>query len=101
MAVFRLHRRDWEKGQRPEKPPVAHGSARKKRKVTEGEDEDLHTDESTRIRAQAEFPSGGRKGVSSGLSTVVNRRDSSAKKKWWTELGDSPSRGSIRLRATA
>ena len=35
------------------------------------------------------FPGGGRKGVSSGLSTVVKRRESqgkSAKALWWKEL---------------
>ncbi len=32
------------------------------------------------------FPGGGRKGVSSGLSTVVTRKETKTKTKWWAEL---------------
>jgi RNA exonuclease 4 len=54
-----------------------------------------------------EFLGGGRKGVSSGLATVVRRRGSNPrgsvpgpeKKKWWKELvGEA--RGSIKVRSS-
>ncbi|KAK0498000.1 ribonuclease H-like domain-containing protein [Armillaria luteobubalina] len=69
MAVYRLHRKEWEKGTVQKKPEG------KKRK---SQDEDR-------------FPGGGRKGVSSGLVTVVRRNDGSStvpqKTQWWKELG--------------
>lgn len=99
MAVFRLHRKEWEKGSRP---VIDHGSTSKKRKwatanvANEGSDE-LEHDRSSK------FPGGGRKGVSSGLSTVVMRGGGSAageKSKWWRELGggSAKSKGSMRIK---
>lgn len=34
-----------------------------------------------------EYPGGGRKGVSSGLSTVIKRNESKPGNSWWKELG--------------
>ena len=60
--------------------------------------------------AQESFPGGGRRGVSSGLSTVIKRIGDGAsghaktkgktktKEKWWKELGGG-SKGSVRLKA--
>ena len=49
-----------------------------------------------RIRKEApEQPGGGRKGVSSGLSTVIKRKDTKTKSGWWKDLGGS--KGSLRL----
>ncbi|KAH8826240.1 MipD protein [Flagelloscypha sp. PMI_526] len=52
MSIFRLHKKEWEKGAEVR-------AARSERK---------------RQRKVAEFPGGGRKGISSGLSTVVTKR---------------------------
>jgi RNA exonuclease 4 len=79
MAVFRLHRKAWEKGSRP----VEVVAKKRKRGVGDvGGRDDLDEPEPGYARG---FPGGGRKGVSSGLSTVVRGK----KSKWWTELGHS------------
>ena len=99
MAIYRLHRREWDKG-KSLLVPSSEGPYRldlprppKKRKHTNAEG-DIN-------------PSGGgRKGISSGLSTVVRRFDSSKTKntsplmlkkktQWWAELGSS--KGSLRI----
>ncbi|KAF9050748.1 ribonuclease H-like protein [Hymenopellis radicata] len=78
MAVYRVHRKEWEKGTKQQAPS-------KKRKKPDANDE------------PEEFPGGGRKGVSSGLSTVVKRDTREPdKKSWWKELGAGP-KGSVRL----
>jgi len=81
MAVYRLHRKEWEKGSRsPEKV------AKRKRNVSDvGGREDGSGEPST-----CESSGGGRKGVSSGLSTVMRGE----KRKWWKELGHGGSKGS-------
>lgn len=79
MAVYRLHRKEWEKGSKPMP------ASSKKRKKLDDETE--------------EFPGGGRKGVSSGLSTVVTgprKNVPAAKKAWWKELAGG-SKGKISL----
>ncbi|EJF64761.1 ribonuclease H-like protein [Dichomitus squalens] len=147
MALFRLHRRTWEKNVRP--LPLPHHkssgsatpepSALRKRPRAEslsqssdepGEDSEGRegaTDISiapsqvdkgkakkkgkTRTVSAESFPGGGRKGVSSGLSTVVKRAGGSAggrtrvktktKEKWWKDLGggtSGDSKGSVRLK---
>jgi len=77
----------------------------KKRAMAEKGDEDSSNGHQESI--PAEFPGGGRKGVSSGLATVVRRRGSNTrgsvpgqeKKKWWKELvGDA--KGSIKVRSS-
>ena len=98
MAIYRLHRREWDQGKSLPLPP-SEGPGRsdpprkqKKRKRSGGEGYD--------------DPSGGKKGISSGLSTVVKQLDYpktkntsslTLKKKteWWSELGSS--KGSLRI----
>jgi len=103
MAIYRLHRRQWEKGARMP-PPIAEGSnapSGKRKRETLERMEDL--------------PGGGRKGISSGMSTVTTRPNTKhsskaerktadgkphkAKTKWWTDLGSGTSaKGSVRLK---
>ena len=98
MAIYRLHRREWEKGKNLTSPPHV-GPDRadlsrqlKKRKRPDGEEDNS-------------APACGKKGVSSGLSTVVRLNPSrkggtsppTSKKRaeWWSELGSS--KGSVRI----
>ncbi|KAM5537172.1 hypothetical protein V8D89_009105 [Ganoderma adspersum] len=144
MALFRLHRRTWEKNVRPLPQPhsKSHGTAtpppavphKRSRSATmsesaddENEDRDgpegeAIPDASPRANNNGEkkgkakevesFPGGGRRGVSSGLSTVVKRGSVSAssktktktktKEKWWKDLGggggSSGSKGGFRMK---
>lgn len=82
MAIFRLHHKEWEKGKRMD--PLA--SSKKRRRSVSEESRSVAT--TVQATASREFPGGGRKGVSSGLSTIVKRKETSVKKdKWWTKLG--------------
>ncbi|KAG2347371.1 ribonuclease H-like protein [Suillus weaverae] len=94
MAVFRIHRKEWEKGFRPLPAPGA--GASNKRKRVKSSEPDAPTP-----------PGGGRKGVSSGLSTIVKRTPQTKSKtavkttsnNWWTTLGASgiAGKGSMKL----
>ncbi|RDX57020.1 ribonuclease H-like protein [Lentinus brumalis] len=131
MALFRLHRKTWEKNSRP--MPSSSASEKRPRSASisesvheppsgsEGEDSDDVADTSQatitpsyrakdkgNAKAKESFTGGGRRGVSSGLSTVVKRFGTSAKgskepaktkERWWKELGGGGSKGSVRLRA--
>lgn len=88
MAVYRLHKKDWEKGSHTH--PSTSG---KKRKKPDDAEEGVVD----------------RKGISSGLSVIVTRRgerkgdkgspDSKEKKQWWKELGsNSQSKGQVKIR---
>ena len=101
MAVYRIHRKGWEKSIQSS-PKHAHP---KKRKRVSAEDDNVEDVEKSR------GPGGGRKGVSSGLSTIVRRGGSSSRsnggsgpgresKKWWKELGGGSggSKGSVRVK---
>jgi len=97
MGVFRLHRKEWEKGTRPSGD---HGSTSKKRKSRSGGSEGVEEE----YGQSSKFPGGGRKGVSSGLSTVIMRGSGSGageKSKWWKELGggSAKSKGSMQFKA--
>ena len=110
MAVYRLHRKEWERGTKStvvdevskatavlstKSNPVS-----LKRKAEQDDDDDDDDDVPSRQRkphkknAETSFPSGGRKGVSSGLKTIVTVRghreggDDSVKQKtaWWKSL---------------
>ncbi|KAK7691686.1 hypothetical protein QCA50_005086 [Cerrena zonata] len=126
MAIYRIHRKVWDKGH----PPISSIETGKKRKhnastADDAEDESGNEDDvdpssssnkSTKLKSQSNsskerpqgFPGGGRKGVSSGLSTIVKRSGSSAssgansskKSAWWKELGNGPgsSKGSMRMK---
>lgn len=143
MALFRLHRKTWEKNTRPllvshSKPhdtttPASNVPHKRPRTTSlsgpidnsdlEGEDqgEEVIVNASPEVvrggkkkgkaKAVESFPGGGRKGVSSGLSTVVKRVGAPAsskakgkpkpKEKWWKDLGgtaSSGSKGSLRLK---
>ncbi|KAJ7087368.1 ribonuclease H-like domain-containing protein [Mycena belliarum] len=98
MAVYRIHRKEWEKGSAPLRLPTA-GKGKKRARDDESHDSDDSADEaapaagkgSKSKAASTSFPGGGRKGVSSGLSTVVRRAAPSTEKKpWWKDLGDAP-----------
>ncbi|KAJ7511434.1 ribonuclease H-like domain-containing protein [Mycena galericulata] len=160
MAIFRLHRREWERGSMPLRHSTSTSKSAKTGKgmdeeeekvVDEDEDEDEDAaawedeDDDTSPSAPAppsknapsknaraagnphpknanpkrqgqvkakEYPGGGRKGVSSGLSTVVRRGTSGKqvggggggrdrgggggeKTQWWKELGGA--KGSMRV----
>ncbi|KAG2104010.1 ribonuclease H-like domain-containing protein [Suillus discolor] len=94
MAVFRLHRKEWEKGFKP--LPAPRAGASKKRKLDESSEP-----------AEPTPPGRGRKGVSSGLSTIVKRTPQTRSKStvktasnnWWTTLGASgiAGKGSMKL----
>ncbi|RDX51610.1 ribonuclease H-like protein [Lentinus brumalis] len=136
MALFRLHRKTWEKNARP----MPSSSTFKKRprsasisesvndppSDSEGEDRDggadasqatvdssARTKDKGKAKSKDAFPGGGRRGVSSGLSTILKRsgasvkgsqeRDkvkskSKTKEKWWKDLGGGGSKGSLRLK---
>lgn len=99
MAIYRLHRKEWDKGRQKDFPtgPEAAPKSNKRKRI------DADTDESTGV---------GRKGVSSGLSTVIKRRGGKreekeknivvpkGKDKWWTELragSSGQAKGSVRV----
>jgi len=99
MAIYRLHRREWDKGKSPPLPPPEGPGCsdlprtpKKRKRSNGGGDNDP--------------PGGGRNGISSGLATVVKRLDPSKTKntspltlkkntEWWSELGSS--KGSLRI----
>ncbi|KAF9650974.1 ribonuclease H-like protein [Thelephora ganbajun] len=98
MAIYRLHRREWERGKRLPLPPSEESdrsdpsrTPKKRKRSNEKADNDL--------------PDGGEKGMNSGLSTAAKRLCPSrtkntsslmSKKKteWWSELGSS--KGSLQ-----
>lgn len=92
MAVFRLHRKEWEKGFRPLPAPGA-GASNKRKRVESSEP------------AAPTPPGRGRKGVSSGLSTIVKRTPQTksttavktASNNWWTTLNGIAGKGSMKL----
>lgn len=125
MAVYRIHRKEWDRGH----PPIVSVDTGKRRKhssssaavgdveADSGIEDDAETSslKSTKPKGRSksskdkpkEFPGGGRKGVSSGLSTVVKRSHSSGssgasskKSAWWKELGQGPggTKGSMRMK---
>jgi len=90
MAIYRLYRREWEKGKTLQLPSDPSRTPRKRKRL-DGE-------------ADNDPPGGGEKGISTGLTTIVKclnpsktkSTSSTASKKraeWWSELGSS-SKGS-------
>jgi RNA exonuclease 4 len=106
MAVYRLHRKEWGQGGKHLVKAAGPGPKRKKLKNNEvkgPDDGDKSEDKVTH-----EFPGGGRKGVSSGLTTVLRRgvnvrnreaSDGEKKTKWWKELARG-SKDTLRLKTT-
>ncbi|WOO83679.1 RNA exonuclease 4 [Vanrija pseudolonga] len=80
MALYRLHKPEWEASLRKvmeayrEKTgmePLAKG--KRKRGADDGEDDDEDEQDGKKKKTPQQFPGGGRKGISSGLSVVVRR----------------------------
>ncbi|CCM04629.1 uncharacterized protein FIBRA_06813 [Fibroporia radiculosa] len=101
MALYRIHRKEWERGQKPHlvaQPVPSPATGNKRKRINAGTDS-LQLSELNEESTLLTYPGGGRKGVSSGLSTVVKRRDSGIKKtKWWVQL-DGSSKGHMRMAA--
>ncbi|TFK50900.1 hypothetical protein OE88DRAFT_1660039 [Heliocybe sulcata] len=113
MALYRIHRKGWDRGKRMPLPEVSAAvskkSSKKRKRVGDG-DADVDDVDGAEDEEKTEFPGGGRKGISSGLSVIVKRSggqkmrergsdkpSSAAKRKsgqWWKELGDGRSKGS-------
>lgn len=108
MAVYRLHRKEWEKGNRQ---LAKNGEPGKKRKLGALKRSEAHIgdDNEGEEEVKDKFPGDGRKGVSSGLTTVIRRginfrnqaRGSGSsgekKTKWWKELAGG-SKETLRFR---
>lgn len=76
MALYRLHMTEWEAAARKttEAFRIKTSGKRKQEEESGSEDSDLDGDapkSKKKKAAQENFPGGGRKGISSGLSTVV------------------------------
>ena len=115
MALFRLYRKEWEKDLKTVSVPPQPSNRSKKRKAAELEDnaEALDTGADILKGKTKKISGNGRRGVSSGLSTIVIRRytktmpksrildtKSDSGSKWWKSLGTSESKGSIKVTAT-
>ncbi|EKM75965.1 hypothetical protein AGABI1DRAFT_79178 [Agaricus bisporus var. burnettii JB137-S8] len=102
MAVFRMHKKEWEKGV---KPIEISGASKKRKGKIRVQDDDGSGDEEEGEDGDGKSGSipNTRKGISSGLSTVgkpfstSTKSSSKEKKSWWSELPKSGSKGSIRL----
>ncbi|KAJ7596279.1 ribonuclease H-like domain-containing protein [Mycena floridula] len=105
MAVYRIHRKEWDRGTRP--LPAAFSATDdtkddattpvKKKKKRKREEDDEET---------SSFPGGGRKGVSSGLSTVIRRNGKpkapeTSDAEWWKALPTKAgAKGSVRIKSS-
>ena len=93
MAVYRLHRNEWEKG-----GWARSSSKMRKRRNSDGQDGDMPAHDEVRGGDQ-------RKGISSGRSIVVKKHFAPsangevAKNKWWQQLGSGTrtSKGALAL----
>ncbi|KAJ3761623.1 MipD protein [Lentinula raphanica] len=102
MAVYRLHRKEWEK---VSPNPVKAAAFDTTSKNSNHAKSDIEKEDSKEKRKVENLnPPGGRKGVSSGLSTIVRRGRGSnvpeRRSQWWKKLGNSgssDSKGSIRI----
>jgi hypothetical protein len=117
MALYKKHREEWEKSQRP----IIRKESKLKLKSKAGtdavdkEEEGLEIKPKLKMRSKKrkieeleEHSGAGVKGYSSGLTTVIKRRDdtkTTTKAAWWTTIEANPSksvtgsgsRGSLRL----
>ena len=97
MALYRLHKKEWDKNFSPAPRQKFKG---KKRERDTASPDSRHQRSGKKSRKEETFPGGGRRGVSSGLSTVVTQRSVSAKDDhdttgakvaegdWWSTLKD-------------
>ncbi|KZS87804.1 ribonuclease H-like protein [Sistotremastrum niveocremeum HHB9708] len=107
IALFRLYRKQWEKISGPA-PPASSAHAKPSKPVATNADVEPEEDSlfikpkpskkrkhDASEKSRDTYPGGGRKGISSGLSTVIKRRTSGAansqaeKSKWWEGLPNS------------
>lgn len=88
MAVYRIHRKTWDKGF-PRPSAAAAAPTTKKRPSANMDGDEADDDEVVSVQ-KSQFPGGGRKGISSGLSVVVKHKEGKTKSGWWKELGDAP-----------
>ncbi|EAU91958.1 MipD protein [Coprinopsis cinerea okayama7 len=107
MAVYRLHKKEFDKSMGahlyplPTPGPSQPSAQKRKRAESEVGDEDDEEEESTLASGKGKSkkkkakspnpldPGQGRKGVSSGLSTIIRRpgqKKDQQKKQWWKEL---------------
>ena len=95
MALFRLYKKEWEKDMKPI-PISAHINLSRKRKADEVEEATATTSKDTNIRKgkiREDSQGYGRKGISSGLSTIITRRSSAPKPTF--RIGTSTVSGSV------
>ena len=95
MALYRLHKKEWDKNFSP--APRQKFKGKKRERDTDSLDSP-HQGSGKKSRKEETFPGGGRRGVSSGLSTVVKQSSVSAKNlldtmgakvaegDWWSTL---------------
>ena len=109
MAIYRLNRKEWDKGFRPLPLPSSTTESsttiNKKRKA-EGDDnddakvseEEQSTKPSTKSKRKKpeEFSGGGRRGVSSGLSTIIRRGCQVEHKKYNTSISETKKSNSVK-----
>jgi RNA exonuclease 4 len=112
LAVYRLHRKQWEKGYAV--VPIRVPYKAKSKDIgdqlapePEISQKSSDNDGPQRTSLPSKTSKGKPKGVSSGLSTIVRHRSKvksgvgSSKVKWWSELGGAQARdgskGSIRV----
>lgn len=89
MAIYRLHRKTWEVDM-----PHSHLLTSKRSRAEVEDSEDADGADVTKEKPEVQkFPGGGRKGISSGLSTIVKRRgETKTKTSWWKEVGGGSKR---------
>lgn len=102
MALYRLHKKEWDKNFLHGLGQTFKGKKRKQDSISS--DASYQGTANKKLKVEEIFPGGGRRGVSSGLSTVVKQRSSSAKSSiaangaeggegdWWSTLGGIASR---------
>jgi RNA exonuclease 4 len=108
MAIYRLHRKQWEKGYDMVPIRVKQKSRAKAEPLGPQEPRSIGTESVARKAIKAPPTSRShRKGVSSGLSTVVRRRmkakggvGGSTKVKWWSELAGTKGSSKGRISVT-
>ena len=105
MAIYRLHRKQWEKGYAA--VPIRVKQKTKVEPTIPRQPKSIGAESVARRATKASLPSSEqRKGVSSGLSTVVRRRMKAkggvggTKVKWWTELAGTKNGSKGRISVT-
>jgi RNA exonuclease 4 len=79
MGLYRLHKVEWEASVRPQteaykaKMGLSKGKEKRKRDDASEEEEEEEGEDARGKKKKDEFPGGGRRGVSSGLSVIVRR----------------------------